>query len=183
MLKNISNFFNSILDFVLPLRSDFDIVRRLDEEKIYSLPKSEKVENADWITPLFKYKDRKVKAIIWELKYRENTLPLGTIGKMIFDEITAILSDIVLFNADAEFLLVPIPMTDSARADRGYNQSELISRAIVENDTQRVLLYAPQWFRKVKDTPKQSRSESKEERIKNLENCFWADPRVEGKYV
>jgi predicted amidophosphoribosyltransferase len=46
-----------------------------------------------------------------------------------------------------------------------------------------LLLYAPQWFQKVKETPKQSRSESKQERIINLLGCFEADPRVEGKYI
>lgn len=183
MFKEFLKFFNLILDFLLPLRSDYEIVKSLTEEKIHSLPKAEKILGLEWITALFQYKDRKVKAIIWELKYRENIIPLGVIGKMIFDEIVAVFSDIVLFDNDAEFLLIPIPMTDSAKGVRGYNQSELIAKAIIESDTQRILVYAPQWFRKVKDTPKQSRSESKTDRTKNLENCFEADSRVGGKYV
>ncbi len=183
MLKNILEFLNSILDFVLPLRSDFEIVKKLDESAIYSLPRAEKVEDNDWITPLFAYKDRKVRAIIWELKYRQNILPLGTIGKMIHEEIFAVISDIVLFNAKAEFVLLPIPMTTLARSLRGFNQSELICRAILECDIERTLLYAPQWFEKVKETPKQSRSESKLDRMKNLENSFEADPRLSGKYI
>jgi len=183
MLKSISKLFSYILDFVLPLRSDFSIVQGLNEEEILSLPRSEKIPELDWATPLFQYKDRRVKAIIWELKYRENTLPLGTIGKILYDEILSIISDIILFNTNAEFLLIPIPMTENAKVERGYNQSEFIAKAIIENDSQRILLYAPQWFRKIKDTPKQSRSESRIDRVKNLENCFEADPRVEGKYI
>ncbi len=107
MLKAFNKFLNHILDTVLPLRSDFEIVKNLDEETMFSLPKAGKVENLDWINSLWEYKNRKVKAIIWELKYRENIIPLGTIGKIIFDEIIAMVSDIVLFNSDAEFLLIP----------------------------------------------------------------------------
>ena len=173
----------AILDFVLPPRSDFAIVKELNEEKINSLPKAENVAEMDWIHPLFHYKDNKVRAIIWELKYRENIFPLEHIGRLIYEEIIALISDIVLFDNDAQFLLIPIPITKERRIERGYNQSELIAKSILENDPERVLLYAPQWFEKIKETPKQSRSESKQERISNLIGSFGADNRVEGKYV
>ncbi len=183
MLETIKNLISKVFDFVLPPRSDYEIVLRLTEDDIVSLPKSSRVLDADWITPLFQYKDKKVKAIIWELKYKENTKPLDTLGKLFYDEILNIISDIVIFNKNAQFLLIPVPMTEKARIQRGYNQSELIAKSILENDTQRMLVYAPQWFKKTKDTPKQSHSDTKEERMKNLENCFEANPNVEGKYV
>ncbi len=183
MLEAIKNGIIKLIDFILPPRSDFDIVKKLDENSILTLPRASKVQDCDWITPLFQYKNRKVKAIVWELKYRENTKPLTTVGKMIHDEIINIISDIVLFNANAEFLLIPVPMTEVAKVERGYNQSELLAKSIIESDTQRTLIYAPQWFRKIKETPKQCHSGTKEERMKNLENCFEANPSVEGKYV
>ena len=173
----------AILDFVLPPRSDFAIVKELNEEKISNLPKAEDVAEMDWIHPLFHYKDNRVRAIIWELKYRENVFPLEHIGRLIYEEIIALISDIVLFDNDAQFLLIPIPITKERRIERGYNQSEFIAKSILENDLGRVLLYAPQWFEKIKETPKQSRSESKQERISNLVGCFKANQNVEGKYV
>ena len=101
----------------------------------------------------------------------------------MYEEIVGLLSDIVLFDSDAKFLLIPIPITNERRGERGYNQSELICRAIIENDTERILLYAPQWLQKIKETPRQSHSQSREERIKNLADSFEANPQVEGKYV
>ena len=121
--------------------------------------------------------------LIGELKYKENTLPLEHIGKLLYEEIIVLLSDILLFNADAEFLLIPIPISEERRLERGYNQSEYIAKAILENDVAHKLLYAPQWFSKIKETPSQSHSESKAERISNLAGCFEADPRVEMKYI
>lgn len=183
VINKIIGFTKNALDFIIPPRSNYEIVRSLDEKNIYSLPKSPKVVNAEWINPLFQYKDNRVKAMIWELKYKENILPLETIGKMIFEEIISVISDISLFNSNAEFLLVPIPITTESRVQRGYNQSELIAKSILQNDTQRILIYAPQWLNKVKETSKQSHSNSKEERIKNLSNCFDADERVFSKYI
>ena len=115
-MRILNEIFESILNLFLPLRSDFEIVKNLTEEKILNLPKAEQVLDENWITPLFKYKDRKVKAIIWELKYKENILPLETIGKMIYEEIISEIADVLLFNATAEFLLLPIPLTEKTKA-------------------------------------------------------------------
>lgn len=183
MLKSIEKLFSYILNAIAPLRSDFEIVKRLDEESINSLPKSSPINDMDWVHPLFQYKNNKVRAIVWELKYKDNTLPLEYIGKLIYEEIIPIISDVVLFNNKAEFLLIPLPITKERRITRGYNQSEYIARSIVENDLHHDLLYAPQWFEKIKETPFQSHSQTKEDRRKNLTGCFKADPRVEGKYI
>ena len=183
MFQSIKNFFYFLIDEIFPLRSNFNIVKKLDKESISLLPKSLPVYGMSWIYPLFHYKDSRVRAIIWELKYRENTLPLEYIGKMIYEEIISIISDILLFNSDAEFLIIPIPMTNSRKRERGYNQSEYITKAIIEHDISHLLLYAPQWFQKIKETPPQSHSQSREERMKNLIDCFQADSRISGKYV
>lgn len=183
MLIKIIDAIKNIVDFILPPRSNYEIVRKLDEKSIFALPRADKVTEYNWIHPTFQYINPKVKALIWELKYRENTTPLETIGRMMFEEILEIVADIILFNSDAEFLLIPIPMTVNAKTERGYNQSELIAKAIIENDLKRMLIYAPQWFEKIKETPKQSHSGTREERVINLKDCFVANPNVSGKYV
>jgi len=183
MLKSIKNFFIKLLDDLLPPRNNFSIVKKLDENTIRNLPKAPSVENNEWIYPLFHYKDPRVKAIIWELKYKENTKPLEYISKLIYEEIIAIISDITIFNNNAEFLLIPIPITQERRIERGYNQSEYIAKAILENDLQHFLIYAPQWLLKTKETLRQSHSQSKEERVQNLIGCFSANEKVDGKYI
>lgn len=183
MLKSFITYFEYILDFILPPRKDFDIVKKLTPEKINALPKAPPVIGDEWITALFQYKDKRVKAIVWELKYRENTLALEQIGKLLYEEIMPEISDILLFDNNAEFLLIPIPITNQRRIERGYNQSELISKSILENDIEHTLLYAPQWFQKIKETSRQSHSLSKYDRVMNLLDSFKADARVHGKYV
>ncbi len=183
MLKTAQDFLLSLLDRFLPPRANFAIVAELDAEEFARISEAPPVDSYDWIHPLFPYKDRRVRAVIWELKYRENILPLEHIGRLLYEEILALCSDIVLFESDAQFLLIPIPISAERRIERGYNQSELIAKAVLENDIDRTLLYAPQWFQKTKETESQSHSQSRQERIQNLIGCFQADPRVENKYV
>jgi ComF family protein len=183
MLKSIENFFFYIFNSFLPPRTDFEVVKKLNEATIETLPRANSLPELDWIHPLFNYKDGRVKAVIWELKYKENILPLIYIGKILFDEIFSLISDIYLFDTDAKFLLLPIPITNEKRRNRGYNQSELIAKAIRENDLSHTLLYAPQWFLKVKNTSEQNKTHSKEERLLNLTGSFEADLRVSDYYV
>jgi competence protein ComFC len=182
MLKRIETIWSYLINSIFPLRKDFDIVKNLNEEKINSLPKANSIQ-ISWIHPLFSYRDNKVRAIIWELKYKENTLPLEFLGRLLYEEIIAVISDIILFDSDAEFILLPIPITDDRKVERGYNQSEYIAKSILENDLEHTLLYAPQWFYKIKETPRQSHSQSKQERVENLADSFEADERVGSKYV
>ncbi len=183
MLTVLKRLLIQFIDSLLPKRSDFEIVQKLDEEAVNSLPKSSGVKDAEWIHPLFDYKNNKVRALVWELKYKNDTKPLEYVGKILFDEIMAKISDISTFDSDASFLLIPIPITERKRSLRGYNQSEYIAKAVHENDLGHSLLYAPQWFSKIKETPEQNKSHSKEERAENLSGCFEARSEVEGKYI
>jgi competence protein ComFC len=183
MLKSVREYFLKALDYLVPPRTNFEIVNKLKDEDIQNLPQAEKSNGVSWIHPLFDYHDKKVRAIIWELKYKNNTKPLDTIGKIIFDEILSQTSEITIFDSDASFVLIPIPITNQRRSERGYNQSEYISRSIIENDSNHILLYAPQWLSKTKETPSQSHTETREERTKNLSGCFEANPQVENKYL
>ncbi len=183
MLKSLHDFFSYLFDCIAPERANFSIVKKLGEKDFISFPPAPPVAGMDWIHPLFHYKDKRIKAIIWELKYRENTLPLEHIGRIMYEEIIYAMADITLFDGDAKFLLIPIPISLERRAERGFNQSEYIAKSILENDTNRILLYAPQWFSKIKETPRQSHSESRQERMRNLRGCFSADPRVQDAYV
>lgn len=183
MLKSLRELLLAVSDFFLPERRDFAVVKSLDEYSIIGLPKAPNVEGMDWVHPLFHYKDERVRAIIWEIKYKENTLPLEHIGKLMYDEIISAISETVIFDSDASFVLLPIPITQRKRSERGYNQSEYIAKAILENDLEHVLLYAPQWFQKTKETKTQSHSESKIDRLENLRGSFEANEKLQGKYV
>lgn len=172
-----------LLDLIAPERLDALVVKNLSKEDILDLPKGPDVYGCRWIHPLFHYKNNSVRAIIWELKYKENTCALPVIGELLYEEIVALACDIALFDGNAKFLLIPVPISTERRIERGYNQSEHIAKSILPFDGEHFLIYAPQYLQKPVETPRQSRSLSREERMKNLIGCFSADPRVDGYYV
>lgn len=172
-----------LANYVAPERAHFVVVKGLTEKEIISLPRAPSLTHSPWITALFAYSDPRVRALIWELKYRANTRGLDTIGRLLYEHMTEVMADILTFDSDATFILLPVPLSEEKRADRGYNQSEYICREIVAADEQRTLLYAPQWLRKTIDTPPQSHTASREERLHNLKNCFEADHRTANHYA
>lgn len=183
MLKKIKKYIRIFIDSIAPPRKDAVLASKIKIETIDELKKAPKVEGYSWIHPLFHYKDEKVKAMIWELKYKENTEALDVVGKLLYEEIIYFISDILLFNNEAKFLLLPIPISTVRRIERGYNQSEHIAKSILQYDLEHILLYAPQWLQKIRDTEIQSKSASREERMKNLTGCFEANAQVKDKYI
>ena len=158
IIEKTKYYLNLFFDFVAPRRSDAVLVDKINIKNVRDLPRAPDSEGLPWIHSLFHYKNNKVRAIVWELKYKENLKPLELIGQILYEEIIALVSDVVLFDSDAKFLLIPIPISMERRLERGYNQSEFIAKFILPCDNEHILLYAPQWFSKNKDTPRQSRT-------------------------
>jgi ComF family protein len=75
---------------------------------------------------------------------------------------------------DGADCLVCVPMTKKSEARRGYNQSEILAKALAKRLK---LPYIKGAVRKVRQTPPQ-KTLSRREREKNLEGCFKADKRL-----
>jgi ComF family protein len=70
---------------------------------------------------LYEFNDS-VRSLIHALKYRNKTLPGQILGEMLGNRISA-----------ASFvpsIIVPVPLHSARRRERGYNQSEVIARAV-----------------------------------------------------
>ncbi len=186
MLKSvliwIEKYSKVLIDLVTPERQKLSLVKHIDDTLLDSITPADHVSSATWIHSLFVYKNKYIQALVWELKYKNTTLPLEFIGKRLYDEILALVSDITLFDADAKFLLIPVPISPLRRNMRGYNQSEYIARSILECDDHHILLYTPQWLEKIKDTLDQNKL-NREERIENIKGCFVAHEGVVDAYV
>ncbi len=70
------------------------------------------------------------RSIVFALKYNARTDIASTLGEMIFDKITQELQGADL--RDEYDLIVPIPMHEAKKLTRGYNQAELIARAVAK---------------------------------------------------
>jgi len=107
---------------------------------------------------LFSYKDPLVQTLIWNIKYRKNIAFLKLIAKILQKEIP-----IRTYFQDP--LIIPVPLSDTRRRERGYNQIEEILKYIEGFNIENTLV------KKIKHTKNQTKLTRKERR-QNLQDVF-----------
>ena len=65
-------------------------------------------------------------------------------------------------------ILIPIPISDKRRFERGWNQSELLAEAVMAQDIDKTFKYLPRQLTKLRHTESQTKTGSRSERLKNL---------------
>jgi ComF family protein len=117
-----------------------------------------------------------LRGLIHLLKY-EGVRPAAVpLGEMLADTIAEL-------HPDARAILIPVPLHQGRRRDRGFNQAELIARAASKYFEQKLAI-APDTLVRHRETVSQV-GLSREERIENMRDAFRvADPRaVQGRSV
>jgi|SRR3989344_1295134 len=147
------------------------------EELLNALPRAEPLKDKGTFA-LFDYNHPLVKEIIWELKYSGNTKMADKLGEILYDVIRDKLTDSRLFETRlhgqewARPILVPIPVSDKRRFERGWNQSELLAEQIIRRDREGVFRYLPRQLAKLHHTESQTKTASRKERLENLTNSM-----------
>jgi ComF family protein len=85
---------------------------------------------------LFAYKDRLAKYLIWNIKYKRNISFSRLAAYEIYRSIkeNGILKNIFSLNKDSKIIFIPIPINVKRRKERGYNQTELLTRELKSFD-------------------------------------------------
>jgi predicted amidophosphoribosyltransferase len=115
-LATLRRFLEFLLDAVaLPRRTEA-LVRALTSEELFEL-----ATDSDEPLP---YHERAVRALVWELKYRRNPRASALAGVALSERLMAVAAEEL-----GAPLLIPVPMHPTRRAERGYNQTELLCEA------------------------------------------------------
>ena len=121
---------------------------------------------------LFDYSHPLVKEIIWELKYSGNIRIADKLAEILYDVICHELTDLGLFEKWERPILVPIPISDKRRFERGWNQSELLAEGVMVHDKGGKLKYLPKQLVKIRHTESQTKTASRNERLRNLSDSM-----------
>lgn len=134
---------------------------------------------------LFSYKNPLVRELVWQIKYHHNQELINEIGSLFYEEIFALLSDSLLFEKNKKILLLPVPMSKNRRRERGYNQTEEITEAIITQDIAKILDYQKNILRKKEGVIPQTKTSEKKDRLKNIIDAFTiSDPSlIKGRFV
>ena len=161
-----------LVDFIFPKNRKILALEALSAgELVSTLPSAERLKDKSTFA-LFDYAHPLVKEVVWELKYNGNTKIAEKLGEILYDHIEQELIESAPFAKSGRVLLVPIPVSGRRRFERGWNQSELLSEAIIKRDIEKRLKYLSSQLVKNHHTESQTKTSSRAERLKNLTNSM-----------
>ena len=170
------HFLNTILDIVFP--SKCVICGKNGVEIcincLSNVPSAER-ESAQWIFPIFDYRNPSIKKSIWFLKYKGRKSLANIFAKVIYGSILEELSELSILENFTNPILIPIPLSLKRSKERGFNQTEIICRELIKIDNIRdkiPLQFENKILIKTKDTPHQALIKNRNERLKNLIGSF-----------
>ena len=114
------------------------------------------------------YKDEWLKKAVWILKYRKGSSAAEPLAELVFQRI--FLEGRI--KNPSEFLYVPVPLSKERIKKRGFNQSEIIGRHLVEKLSLEKEALAVGILEKIKETKTQASIRDYQQRLKNLEGAF-----------
>ncbi|MGC9602461.1 MAG: phosphoribosyltransferase family protein [Minisyncoccia bacterium] len=169
MTKTINAVFYFIAGLFAPPRETEKELERLTLEKLQSLARY------DGSLP---YHERAVRALVWELKYRARSRARELAGAYLAELLLAEAEDTI-----GTMLLIPMPMHEARRKERGHNQTELLCEATLKflgngklARKNRLIFagpfaYDPSLLVRIKNTKTQQGLERRE-RLKNVKNSM-----------
>lgn len=176
--------FDWILDLLFPPPPLVRELLRMDAAEL-----SERVERAGTragknIISLFSYQDPLVRRAVWELKYRGNKKVAALLASALHDELLGFLEEYAPLTNFTEPFVIPIPLSRKRERERGFNQCVLLTDELEKLDGGRNFSVSEIALRKVKDTPSQTKTDKRSERLENLKDCFSAGKNeVKGRNI
>lgn len=183
-MEKLKAIIDSILDFILPNDTLIIEIENMSEIDILNtVPGANDMKDGKY-KALFQYKNSLSKKAIWAIKYNKNQKITKKFSSLLYEFVLENISDEMTFGSFDNPLLIPIPMHKNNLKERGYNQSELIVREIFKIDNGNNFDISFNALVKIKETPHQSALKNKNERLKNLKDCFFADAeKVKNKNI
>lgn len=157
----------TLINWIFPPRRTETLFSLMEDVDIISLPRAQEVDENTFA--LFSYKDPRVSALIWEIKYHKNVRAIGAMAPLLADTIIEEYSERSLFENWQHCLLIPVPSSQRRIKKRGYSHTELIAEAVVQR-LPKEIIYSPKILKKVVETAEQNKLPNRSLRLKNLLN-------------
>src|SRR3989344_5275092 len=123
----LSDLFRQLIDSLVPPRKTEQKVEALTLEELHEIIRREKAPvYGPEVRTLLPYRNASVKALVWEMKYRKNSHAF-MLASAILGE------DLIGFGEESigAPLLIPVPMHEARKRERGYNQTEVLCETIL----------------------------------------------------
>lgn len=166
----------TVTDIVVPENEKLD--RILSSNNIINtLPRSKDIEDRNTY-PVFNYKNKDVKTLIWALKYKANREVVKKLAPIIYEELLTLSEEEMPIRGKNSIGLIPVPMSRERFREKNFNQCELLCEEICKINPSQIKTYNV--LEKIKDTSHQTNLHRKE-RLENMKNSMRLLPDTSSK--
>ena len=171
------NFFRllyaTFLDSLFPLSGPEKELFSMSAEQAFEiLPRASKppIEHA---FSIFSYKDSRVTKLIWNIKYKKqkHAVAIGAFA------IWKILAGSGFISGKRRCLIIPLPITEQRRRERGFNQCELLTEELARLDKSRLFEIRKDLLQRVQHKSHQT-LKTRKERLKSAKGIFAVNEEV-----
>lgn len=186
-MEFLSSIKDALFNFLFPRSSRVVALEKLSPGELFKLlSRAPKLEEGHTLA-IFEYANPVAKEIIWEVKYGGNTILADKLGEILYDIVVDEIAErgILAGNKDSRLVLIPVPIPDKRKFERGWNQAELLTSAIKKVDKGGVFKHLTGQLVKIRYTESQTRTASRTERLRNLADSMLVQnpDSVRGKFV
>ncbi|PIP86711.1 hypothetical protein COV42_02615 [Candidatus Campbellbacteria bacterium CG11_big_fil_rev_8_21_14_0_20_44_21] len=179
-MKIFLEIWKVVLEILFPSGRVERKVREMSLDDFLSLKRAD-FDEKNGVWSLFSYGNPLVREALWQMKYRGSKKITGIFAEVIEEFLLEELSDLVLFENFERPVLVPIPMSQKEKWERGFNQSEMLVKEMMKigKETHNCDLRALQ---KIKNTKRQVEVK-RHERKQNVSGVFRAGKNLKGRNI
>ena len=112
------------------------------------------------------------KDVMWSFKFKNNQSVANLFGRLLYETLPDHLIRWEQFEGFTDPLLLIVPSSKQTLRIRGYNQNDLIVHSFLKQGGDAFVTHLPKALKKIKNIPKQSRTRSRQERLKNPKGTF-----------
>lgn len=183
MFATIYRLWHRTLDIVFPKQPLVRELERMDAGELVARAGRADGYAGKEIISLFDYRGSLVRQAVWELKYRGNKNVVRLLGEALYDELLAFLEEYAPLTNFSSPLLIPLPLSKKREFERGFNQCRLLCDVLLKLDGGRNFTFSTA-LSKNKDTPSQTKQDTRAKRLENLKGCFVANAdAVKGRNI
>ncbi len=164
-------FFSALLDLVLPRDPAREAARAATADDFAALL-DRRVAPESGIISYLRFGDPLVRAAVHELKYRGHAPLARALAGAVADELIADIGERTLATHGEPTTIIPVPLSRARARERGFNQSELVARAIAEIAGRDVFVVRTDVVERIREGPSQTSFAKHVTREENVRGAF-----------
>jgi len=130
MIESIKKGLKQVINFLLPQNENIERLLNVSQGNLRRLLPKAEVINDSLSFPIFSYRNKDVRTLLWALKYKNNTEVLSRLAQFVYEEILEVAEEKMMYEGKNKIALIPIPMNKSGERHKGFNQTEVLCQEI-----------------------------------------------------